>query len=161
MEIDSDILRGVLRGAATVAVVGLSPRWHRPSYFAAKYLQAHGYRILPVNPGADEILGEKCRPDLLSLMAAGEKPDVVDCFRRAEEAPALARQAAQIGAKVFWLQLGLHNEEAKTIAEKAGMIYIADRCMKIEHGRFFGGLHWAGVNTGVISAKRERKNGRG
>ena len=154
MTATADIVRRVLREARTVAVVGLSPKWHRPSFFAAKYLQAWGYRIIPVNPAADEILGEKCYADLKAVAAAGLQVDVVDCFRRAEETPELARLAAEIGAKVLWLQLGVHNDEAKHIAEQAGMIYIADRCMKIEHGRFFGGLHWAGVNTGVISAKR-------
>ncbi|MGI9337937.1 MAG: CoA-binding protein [Gammaproteobacteria bacterium] len=154
MEFDAALVRGVLRRVKAVAVVGLSPSWHRPSFFAAKYMQAHGYRIIPVNPAADEILGEKCYASVPDAVAAGLHIDAVDCFRRAEETPQLAKQAAEAGAKVLWLQLGLHNEQAQAIAEQAGMTYIADRCMKIEHGRFFGGLHWAGVNTGVISPKR-------
>lgn len=154
MEFDDGVVRGVLCRVRVVAVVGLSPKWHRPSFFAAKYLQAHGYRIIPVNPAADEILGEKCYASLPDAAAGGLTIDAVDCFRRPEETPQLAEQAAAIGAKVLWLQLGVHNQQAQAIAEKAGMTYIADRCMKIEHGRFFGGLHWAGVNTGVISPKR-------
>ena len=153
MEFDADMVRGVLRRVKTIAVVGLSPKWHRPSFFAAKYLQTHGYRIIPVNPAADEILGEKCYADVSSAAAAGLHIDVVDCFRRAEETPPLAKQAVEVGAAVLWLQLGVHNAQAQAIAEQSGITYIADRCMKIEHGRFFGGLHWAGV-TGIISAKR-------
>ena len=144
-------LRRILRDYRDIAIVGLSPKWHRPSYFAAKYLVNHGYRIFPVNPAHSEILGRKCYPSLADIP---EKVEVADCFRRAEEMPALAKQAAEIGARVFWMQIGAHNDEAAQIAESAGMETVSDRCMKIEHGRLFGGLHFAGVNTGVISPRR-------
>ena len=148
---DSDKVRRILRRVRTVAVVGLSAQWHRPSYFAAKYLQEHGYRIIPVNPSYPEILGEKCYK---SLREIPEKVDVVDCFRRSAEIPAIADDAIAIGAKVLWMQLGVENGDARRKAEAAGLEVIENRCMKIEHGRFFGGLGWAGVNTKVISARR-------
>src|SRR6185503_6519449 len=148
---DSDKIRRILRTSRTIAVVGLSAQWHRPSYFAAKYLQEHGYRIIPVNPTYPEILGEK---SYKSVRDIHEKVDVVDCFRRSNEIPALADDAIAIGAKVLWMQLGVENPEARAKAEAAGLEVIGNRCMKIEHGRFFGGLGWAGVNTKVISAKR-------
>lgn len=148
---DSETIRRILRKSRTVAVVGLSAQWHRPSYFAAKYLQEHGYRVIPVNPGYPEILGEKCYK---SLREIPEAVDVVDCFRRSNEIPALADDAIAIGAKVLWMQLGVENAEARHKAEAAGLEVVENRCMKIEHGRFFGGLGWAGVNTKVISAKR-------
>jgi predicted CoA-binding protein len=148
---DSDKLRRILRGSRTVAVVGLSAQWHRPSYFAAKYLQEHGYRIIPVNPTYDTILGEKSYKTLRDIP---EKVDVVDCFRKSEEIPRLAEDAIAIGAKVLWMQLGVENAAARRAAEAAGLEVVENHCMKIEHGRFFGGLGWAGVNTKVISAKR-------
>ena len=148
---DSDKLRRILRGSRTIAVVGLSAQWHRPSYFAAKYLQEHGYRIIPVNPTYDTILGEK---SYKSVRDIPEKVDVVDCFRKSEEIPRLADDAIAIGAKVLWMQLGVENPEARRKAEAAGLEVVENHCMKIEHGRFFGGLGWAGVNTKVISAKR-------
>jgi predicted CoA-binding protein len=144
-------LRRILRGSRTIAVVGLSAQWHRPSYFAAKYLQEHGYRVIPVNPTYDTILGEKSYKRLADIP---QKVDVVDCFRKSEEIPALAEEAIGIGAKVLWMQLGVHNAPARARAEAAGLEVVENRCMKIEHGRFFGGLGWAGVNTKVISAKR-------
>lgn len=151
MDDDSDKIRRILRTSRTIAVVGLSAQWHRPSYFAAKYLQEHGYRVIPVNPSYPEILGEK---SYKSLREIPDKVDVVDCFRRSNEIPALADDAIAIGAKVLWMQLGVENAAARAKAERAGLEVIENRCMKIEHGRFFGGLGWAGVNTKVISAKR-------
>ncbi len=151
MDDDSDKIRRILRTSRTIAVVGLSAQWHRPSYFAAKYLQEHGYRIIPVNPTYPEILAEK---SYKSLREIPEKVDVVDCFRRSNEIPALADDAIAIGARVLWMQLGVENAAARAKAEAAGHEVIENRCMKIEHGRFFGGLGWAGVNTKVISAKR-------
>ena len=148
---DSDKVRRILRSVHTVAVVGLSAQWHRPSNFAAKYLQEHGYRVIPVNPKEDRILGERCYKSLADIP---DNVDVVDCFRRASEIPAIADEAIRIGAKVLWMQLGVENAEARAKAEAAGLQVIENRCMKIEHGRFFGGLGWAGVNTKVISAKR-------
>jgi predicted CoA-binding protein len=151
MDDDTENLRRILKEARTIAVVGLSAQWHRPSYFAAKYLQEHGYRIVPVNPMYDEILGEK---SYRSLRDIPHGVDVVDCFRKSAEIPALAEDAIAIGARVLWMQLGVENAAARQRAEAAGLDVIENRCMKIEHGRFYGGLGWAGVNTRVISAKR-------
>ena len=148
---DSDKLRRILKGSRTIAVVGLSAQWHRPSYFAAKYMQEHGYRVIPVNPTYPEILGEKSYKRLADIP---EKVDVVDCFRKSAEIPMLAEEAIAIGAKVLWMQLGVENAEARARAEAAGLEVVENRCVKIEHGRFFGGLGWAGVNTKVVSAKR-------
>ena len=148
---DSDKVRRILKGFRTIAVVGLSAQWHRPSFFAAKYLQEHGYRVIPVNPAYETILGERSYKRLADI--PGEV-DVVDCFRKSTEIPALAEEAIAIGAKVLWMQLGVENAEARARAEAAGLQVVENRCMKIEHGRFFGGLGWAGVNTRVISARR-------
>ena len=148
---DSDKIRRILRKHKTIAVVGLSAQWHRPSYFAAKYMQEHGYRVIPVNPTYDAILGEKCYKSLRDIP---EPIDIVDCFRKSAEIPALAEEAIAIGAKVLWMQLGVHSDQARARAEAAGLEVVENRCVKIEHGRFFGGLGWAGVNTKVISAKR-------
>ena len=151
MNDDINTLRRILKESRTIAVVGLSANWWRPSYFAAKYLQEHGYRIIPVNPQYQEVLGEKCYPN---LRAIPDKVDVVDCFRKSDEIPPLADDAIAIGAKVLWMQIGVINPAAAEKAQKAGLEVIMDRCMKIEHGRLFGGLNWCGVNTKVISAKR-------
>ncbi len=148
---DSEKVRRILRTHKTIAVVGLSAQWHRPSYFAAKYMQEHGYRVIPVNPTYPEILGEKCYKSLRDIP---EPVDIVDCFRKSGEIAALAEEAVAIGAKVLWMQLGVHSDAARTRAEGAGLEVVENRCVKIEHGRFFGGLGWVGVNTKVISAKR-------
>lgn len=144
-------LRRVLMESRSIAVVGLSANWHRPSHFAAKYMLDHGYTVIPVNPVYAEVLGQKCYPSLRDVPAP---VDIVDCFRRAEEIPALVDDAIAIGAKVLWMQLGIINHEAARRAEAAGLQVVMDRCVKIEYARLFGGLNWAGVNTGVISAKR-------
>lgn len=146
-------LRRILKENHTIAVVGLSANWYRPSYFAAKYLQQHGYRIIPVNPAYSEVLDERCYPNLLDVP---EPIDIVDCFRKAEDILPLAEQAIQIKAKVLWLQLGVINEQAAQLARHAGLEVVMDRCIKIEHARLFGGLNWCGVNTRVISAQRPR-----
>jgi uncharacterized protein len=151
MEYRSEDIRRILRTCRTIAVVGLSAQWHRPSYFAAKYLQEHGYRIIPVNPAYNAVLGEK---SYKSLREIPEKVDMVDCFRKSEEIPAIAEDAVAMGARVLWMQLGVENPAARRIAEAAGLEVVENRCVKIEHGRFFGGLGFAGVNTGVISARR-------
>jgi len=148
---DSNQLRRILRECKTLAVVGLSANEMRPSYFAAKYMQDHGYRIIPVNPNYDEILGEKCYPDLVSIP---EPVDIVDLFQRAERVMPFVEQAIEIKAKVVWLQLGVINHEAAKLSSDAGLEVVMDRCVKIEYARLFGGLNWAGVNTKVISAKR-------
>lgn len=144
-------LRRILKDNRTIAVVGLSANWWRPSFFVAKYLQDHGYRVIPVNPTYDEVLGEKCYQ---SLRDVPEKIDMVDCFRKSAEIPALAEDAIAIGAKCLWMQLGVTHDAAAATARAAGLDVVVDRCVKIEHGRLFGGLNYAGVNTGVISAKR-------
>ena len=151
MNEDINTLRRILKQGKTIAVVGLSANWWRPSYFAAKYMQEHGYRIIPVNPQYQEVLGEKCYANLRDIP---EPVDVVDCFRRSEDIGPIADEAIAIGAKVLWLQLGVINHEAAEKARKAGLDVVMDRCVKIEHARLFGGLNWAGVNTKVISSKR-------
>jgi len=150
---DIPTLRRILRFTRTIAVVGLSAEWHRPSYFAAKYMQQHGYRILPVNPryAGTTVLGEACFARLEDIPFA---VDMVDVFRKPAEVPAVAASAVAIGAKVLWQQLGVANLEADALAREAGLDSVMDRCVKIEHARLFGGLHWAGINTGVISARR-------
>jgi len=150
---DINTLRRILRDSRVIAVVGLSADWFRPSYFAAKYMQEHGYRVIPVNPKYPEILGEKC---YASLREIPEKVDLVDVFRKTQDVPPIAEDAIAIGARVLWQQLGVRNEEAAARARAAGLESIMDRCVKIEHGRLFGGLNWVGVNTKVISAKRPR-----
>jgi predicted CoA-binding protein len=152
---DIESLRRILRENRIVAMVGLSADWFRPSYFAAKYLQEHGYRVIPVNPryAGKQVLGETCYPNLREIPG---KVDVVDVFRRTEDVPPIADAAIAIGAKVLWQQIGVENQAAAARAQAAGLDVVMDRCMKIEHGRLFGGLNWVGVNTRVISAKRPR-----
>jgi predicted CoA-binding protein len=148
---DIPSLRRILRTSRTIAIVGLSADWFRPSYFAGKYMQEHGYRIVPVNPRYTEILGERCHATLTTI----DVPiDIVDVFRRTEDVLPIAEQAIAIGAKCLWQQIGVKNEQAAAPAAAAGLDVVMDRCVKIEHARLFGGLHWAGVNTGVISARR-------
>lgn len=150
---DINTLRRILRESKVLAVVGLSADWFRPSYFAAKYMQEHGYRIIPVNPKYPEILGEKCYKSLRDIP---EKVDLVDVFRKPQDVLPIAEDAIAIGAKVLWQQLGVKNEAAAARAREAGLDSVMDRCVKIEHGRLFGGLNWVGVNTHIISAKRPR-----
>ena len=150
---DVSTLRRILKENQVIAVVGLSADWYRPSYFAAKYMQEHGYRVIPVNPKYGEILGQKCYK---SLREVPEKIDIVDVFRKTQDVMPIAEEAIAIGAKVLWQQLGVKNEAAAAKARAAGLDAVADRCVKIEHGRLFGGLNWVGVNTRVISAKRPR-----
>ena len=144
-------LRRVLHDSRVIAVAGLSPNWNRPSHFAAKYMLENGYTIVPVNPGATEILGQKCYPDLAAIPF---KVDMVDVFRKPEDVMPIADEAIRIGAKCLWLQLGVINREAADKAAAAGLDVVMDRCVKIEYARLFGGLNFAGVNTQVISARR-------
>jgi predicted CoA-binding protein len=144
-------LRRILSRYRRIAVVGLSAQWHRPSYFAAKYMLEHGYEVIPVNPAYREVLGQPCYPSLREVPGGAE---IVDCFRRAEEIPAIADEAIAIGARVLWLQLGVVNDEAVRKAEAAGLEVVMDRCVKIEHARLFGGLNWFGVNTGIVASQR-------
>ncbi|MCS7101079.1 MAG: CoA-binding protein [Burkholderiaceae bacterium] len=156
---DTDIptLRRILQENRRIAVVGISAEWHRPSYFVGKYLLEHGYTMIPVNPKYGEVLGQRCFPDLESAAREAGPIDLVDCFRRAEDMPALAEQAIKIGARVLWMQLGIVSEEAARRARAAGLQVVMDRCVKIEHGRLFGGLNWVGVNTRIVSSKRPRQ----
>ncbi len=150
---DIATLRRILLENRTIAVVGLSADWFRPSYFAAKYMLDHGYRIIPVNPkyAGDEVLGQKCHANLRDVP---EPVGIVDCFRKSADIAPIAQDAIAIGAKVLWLQIGVIDEEAGRLALAAGLQFVMDRCVKIEHARLFGGLNFAGVDTGVISAKR-------
>ena len=154
MHNDLHALRRILKTWRTIAVVGLSADWHRPSFFAAKYMQSHGYTIVPVNPryAGQTILDATCYASLLDIP---HPVDMVDVFRRSEDVLPIAQQAVQIGARCLWQQLGVHNAEADAVARAAGMDSVANRCVKIEHARLFGGLNWVGVNTGVISARRQ------
>ena len=144
-------LRRILKENHTIAIVGLSADWYRPSYFAAKYMQEHGFKIIPVNPKYTEILGEKCYPDLKSIP---EKVDMVDVFRKSADCAPIALEAVAIGAKTLWLQIGVENDAARDTAESAGVEFVQNRCVKIEYARLFGGLSWFGVNTRIISSRR-------
>ncbi len=150
---DPRVIQRLLREARTIAVVGLSSDPQRASWFVASYLKKEGYTVIPVNPKAGEILGEKAYPDLASIPVP---VDMVDVFRPASECLSVARQAAAIGAKALWLQLRLINLEAAALAAGAGMAVVMDRCVKMEHARYFGRLHWAGMNTEIISARKAR-----
>jgi uncharacterized protein len=150
---DINTLRRILTECRVIAVVGLSANWHRPSYFAAKYMQEHGYRVIPVNPQYQEVLGEKCYPALRDIPG---KVDMVDVFRKTADVLPIAEDAVAIGARVLWQQLGVRNQAAADLARARGLEAVMDRCVKIEHGRLFGGLNWVGVNTRVVSAKRPR-----
>ena len=148
---DIPTLRRILKENHVIAMVGLSANWYRPSFFAAKYMLDHGYRVIPVNPAYQEVLGQKC---YASLPEIPEQVDIVDCFRKSEEIVPLAEDAIAIGAKALWMQIGVVNEAAAEKAREAGLDVVMNRCVKIEYARLFGGLNWAGVNTGVISARR-------
>jgi uncharacterized protein len=145
--------RAILERARTVAVVGASSNPARPSYFVATYLLSSSadFEVHFVNPRETEILGQPVYP---SLEAVPGPIDIVDVFRRPEDLPAVAREAVDVGAGVFWAQLGLRSEEAADVASAAGLDVVMDRCLKIEHARFHGGLHLAGFDTGVISSRR-------
>jgi predicted CoA-binding protein len=147
--------RAILRRARTVAVVGASANPARASNFVLTYLLSSSadYEVWPVTPNETSILGARCYPSLAEL--PGE-PDIVDVFRRVDQLPAVAREAVGAGAGAFWMQLGLHSDEAVEIAHSAGLEVVSNRCMKIEHARFHGGLHLAGFDTGVISSRRTR-----
>jgi predicted CoA-binding protein len=151
MSDDINTLRRILKENRVLAIVGLSASWHRPSYFAAKYMLEHGYRVIPINPQYQEVLGQKC---YASLRDIPDKVDMVDVFRKTADVMPVAEDAIAIGARVLWQQLGVRNEEADAKARAAGLETVMDRCVKIEHGRLFGGLNWVGVNTRVISSKR-------
>ena len=154
-----EFIAGILRDCRTIAMVGASPHWNRPSYFAMKYLQEKGYRVIPVNPRAagGEILGEKVYENLKDVP---DSVDVVDIFRRADAVPALVDEALgcapEKGIGVIWLQLGIRHDAAAAKAERAGLRVVMDRCMKIEYGRLSGELSWGGINSGIITSRRRR-----
>ncbi|MCA3177408.1 MAG: CoA-binding protein [Burkholderiaceae bacterium] len=153
---DIPTLRRLLSTCRTIAVVGLSADWFRPSFFAAKYMLDHGYTVIPVNPKYPEILGQKAYASLRDIPVP---VDMVDVFRKTADVTPIAREAIAIGARCLWQQLGVVNLEADALAREAGLDSVMDRCVKIEHGRLFGGLGWAGVDTKVVSAKRPAWNG--
>ncbi|MEX5249694.1 UNVERIFIED_CONTAM: CoA-binding protein [Kocuria sp. CPCC 205295] len=143
----------ILRSTKSIAIVGMSNKPSRASYFVATYLLSSSpYDVYFVNPVLDEVLGQKVYPSLADLPVV---PDLVEVFRKDADLPGVAQEAVDIGAKTVWMQLGSWNEEAARIAEDAGLNAVMDRCVKIEHARFHGGLHLAGFNTGVISSKRQ------
>ena len=146
-------IRNILTENKVLAVVGLSANESRPSFFAAKYMQDHGYRVIPVNPRYEEVLGERCYPDLESIPVP---VDIVDVFQRPDRVMPTVQSAIDIKARVLWMQLGVVNEEAVVMAEDAGLEVVMDRCVKIEYARLFGGLGFIGVSTGIVSAKRPR-----
>lgn len=152
---DDRYIRDVLSRTRTVAMVGASPNWNRPSYFVMKYLQLKNFRVIPVNPRAagETILGETAYG---SLDEVPEAVDMVDVFRSAKEAMAITQQAIKKGAKVVWMQIGVRNDEAAQLAEDAGLSVVMNRCPKIEYSRLYGELSWGGFNSGVISSKRRR-----
>src|SRR6184192_262262 len=139
-----------------IAIVGISADQYRPSHFVAIYLQAEGYDIILINPSyaGQTLLGKRVYATLTEAKEAGETIEIVDVFRKAEDVPPIAEEAIKIGAKVLWLQLGIRNDEAMRLAREAGLIGVQDRCIKMEHARFFGGLHTIGLNTGVILARK-------
>ena len=149
-----NVIRRVLREARTIAMVGLSHQSQKASHFVATYLQYEGYRVIPVNPNAEEILGERAYPDLLSVPDA---IDLVDVFRPPRDCPEIARQAVEAGARALWLQLRVVSPEAAEIAEAGGLDVVMDKCVKMEHGRYNGSLHWVGMNTEIITAKKGRR----
>src|SRR5689334_10603736 len=142
-------LRAILERVKTIAMVGASSNWNRPSYFVMKYLQGKGYRVIPVNPGiaGQTLLGETV---YASLSEIPEPVDMVDVFRPARDAPAIVGDAIAIRAKVVWMQLGIRNDAAAETAETAGIEVVMNRCPKIEFGRLGGELSWSGVNSGII-----------
>lgn len=142
----------ILREVKSIAIVGMSPNPARSSYFVGTYLlQSTGYRVYFVNPNATEILGEKVYPDLASLP---EVPDIVDVFRKASDIPAVIEDVLAVGSSAIWVQLGIFNEEAARYGEEKGLTVVMDRCLKVEHARFHGGLRLFGFDTGVISSRK-------
>ena len=148
---DPAVIRRLIADSRTVAIVGMSADPQKASAFVASYLQHEGYRIIPVNPRGGRVLGETIYPDLTSIPVS---VDIVDVFRPPADAPGFARQAAAIGARALWLQLRIVNFDAAEIAVAAGLDVVMDRCVKMEHGRFNGTLHWGGMNTEIISARK-------
>jgi predicted CoA-binding protein len=151
-----EYLRRILRQTRTIAMVGASPHWNRPSYFVLKYLQAKGFRVIPVNPRAagEAILGETCHADLADVPVP---IDMVDVFRHADAAPAIVEEAIRLGAKTVWMQIGVRHAAAAARAEAAGLSVVMNHCPKIEFSRLCGELGWNGVNTGIITSRRHKR----
>jgi uncharacterized protein len=148
---DPDVIRELLRTCRTIAMVGLSADRQKASYFVASYLRYEGYRIIPVNPRGGEILGERVHPDLRSIP---DRVDLVDVFRPASECPAIVDQAIAIRAQAVWTQLRIVDFHAAETALAAGLKVVMDKCVKMEHGRYGGSLHWAGMNTEIVTARK-------
>jgi predicted CoA-binding protein len=145
-------IQRVLLSAKTIAIVGLSGNALRASYFVGFYLQRHGYRVIPVNPRESETLGERC---YASLQDVADKVDIVNVFRAPSALPEIAAQAVAIGAGCLWAQFNVINEEGARIAAQAGLAVVMDRCIKVEHARYVGRMHWLGFNTERITSVRE------
>ncbi len=139
-----------------IAIVGISADPYRPSHFVAISMQAEGYDIVPINPryAGQTLLGKHVYASLTEAKEAGEEIEIVDVFRRAEDVPPIAEEAIAIGAKVLWLQPGIRNDDVRRRAQEAGLAFVQNRCIKIEHARFFGGLHTVGLNTGVVMSRK-------
>ena len=156
---DDAHMRRILREVRTIAMVGASPNWVRPSNFAMKYLQGKGYKVIPLNPGqaGKEILGEPCYASVAEIPGT---VDMIDIFRNSEAAGAVVNDVLPIASekkiRVIWMQLGIRNDDAAARAKAAGLTVIMDRCPKIEYGRLFGELSWSGVNSGIITSKRRK-----
>ena len=142
----------LLTTARTIAVVGLSGNVLRPSNFVGYYLKRHGYRVVPVNPRESEVLGERAYPSLAEIPV---EIDVVDVFRDPGAVPQIAQEAVDVGARALWLQFGVVSPDGAQIARDGGLEVVMDRCMKVEHARFLGRMHWLGFNTGEITARRD------
>jgi predicted CoA-binding protein len=152
---DPNVIREILHTSRTIAIVGLSSNNLRPSNYVGFYLQRHGYRVVPVNPNEREALGETAYS---SLSDVPFPVDVVDVFRAAQHVPAIAEEAVKIGAKALWLQFGVISGRGAEIAETGGLKVVMDRCMKVEHARHMGRMHWLGFNTGVVASQRTAAN---
>ena len=148
---DPSAIQRVLSGARNIAIVGLSGNPLRASNFVGFYLKRHGYRVIPVNPREPEVLGERSFASLADLSVP---VDVVNVFRAPAALPGIAREAVAIGAKCLWCQFGVINEEGARIAEDAGLTVIMDRCIKVEHARYIGRMHWLGFNTQRVTSVR-------
>ncbi|MFA5975204.1 MAG: CoA-binding protein [Elusimicrobiota bacterium] len=154
---NEDVIRDLITDSRTIAIVGASTDWQKASYFVMAYLLYFDYRIIPVNPKAQSILGQRCYPDLKSIP---EPVDLVDIFRPSGEVLDITKQAIAIHAKAIWTQLRIVALDAGELAEKAGLKVVMDKCVKMEHGRFSGTLHWAGMNTEIVSARKKRPSPR-
>ncbi len=146
-------IQRVLSYARNIAIVGLSSNPLRASFFVGFYLLRHGYRVFPVNPRESEVLGQRCYG---SLADVPEPIDVVDVFRQGDAVPGIAREASAVGARALWLQYGVVSPEGVAVARDAALDVVEDRCIKIEHARYFGRMHWLGFNTGVVGARRAK-----